>query len=151
MASKRTDRGLTRKAARRSYRKKSGVFATPAGFSVGGFAGTRQSVIEAAGVIARQAAANASKFSRRIPAATFVDGVSESQAQVITDGTAAPNAAPFEYGERHPLFGDREHWYKQATKPYMNQAATGDALDEAADVYGDLETQLLAQEHGYTG
>ncbi len=146
----RAERGLSKKRTNKSYRKKSGVFATPGGFSVGGFSGTRESVIEAAGVLAREAKANAARFSKRIPAATYVDGVSESQAQIITDGGAAPNAAPFEFGERHPLFGDRDHWYKQPTRPYMNQAATGPAVDEAADVYGDLEATLLAQEFGYT-
>jgi len=126
------------------------VFATPMAFAVGGFSGTRESVLEAAGVICRQAQANARKFSKRIPAATFVDGVSEQQAQVVTDGTAAPNAAPFEFGERHPLFGDKGVWFKQPTRAYMNSAASGAAVDEAADVYADLETTLLSQEYGYT-
>ncbi len=149
MAKSRVERGLTKKARRRSYRKKSGVFATPGGFTISAFGGTRESVLEAAAVLMRQAKLNAS-FSRRIPAATMVAGFSENEAMVVTDGTAAPNAAPFEFGERHPVFGNRNVWRKMKTKAYMNRAATGPAVDEAADVYADLETILLAHEYGYT-
>jgi hypothetical protein len=150
MAKSRVERGLTKKARRRSYRKKSGVFATPVGTSIASFGGTRESVLEAAGVLSRQAKANAASFSRRIPMATYVAGFSENQAMVVTDGAAAPNAAPFEFGERHPVFGNRNVWRKQPLRPYMNRAATGPALDEAADVYADLEAILLGHEHGYT-
>lgn len=146
---KRKDR-VTRGTGSR-YRKKSGVFATPAGFAPSGSGATRSSVIEAAKLFLAQARKNAAKFSRRIPAATYVAPYEEQQAQIVTDGVAAPNAAPFEFGERHPLFGDRHHWYRQPRRSYMSRAATNKkTIDQAAEIYAQIERDLLAEEHGYT-
>lgn len=142
---------VPRKKRRRqpNYRKKSGVVATPSGFNISG-GGTRESVLAAAEIFAEKARQIAAKFSRRIPAATYVDPYTEQQAQVVTDGVEAPNAAPFEFGERHPLFGDRKHWYKQPTRAYMSRAAQDSStIDKAADIYGSLEADLLADEFGY--
>lgn len=139
-----------RKRSAQSYRKRSGVVATPGGFQING-GGTRASVMKAAEIFAAKARANAAKFSRRIPAATYVDPYTEEQAQVVTDGTMAPNAAPFEFGERHPLFGDRKHWYKQPTRAYMSRAAKDSkTIDTAADVYATAEVEMLEQEYGFT-
>lgn len=136
---------------RHSYRKKSGVYGTPAGFGLGG-GGTRESVMAAAEVFAEQARVNAAAFSTRIPAATGVEALNEQTAAVVTDGGAAPNAAPFEFAERHPLFGNRGHWYRQPRRAYMDRAARNSSTNEQAlQVYGDLETALLAAEFGYNG
>lgn len=133
----------------RSYRKKSGVFATPAGFATK-TGGARESVIRAAEIYADQAKRNAARYSRRIPAATHVEGSAEQVAYVVTDGNAAPNAAPFEFGERHPLFGNRGHWYKQPTRAYMSNAANSKTTQAAAaEAYATAEVQLLAAEYGY--
>jgi hypothetical protein len=106
-------------------------------------------LLAAAGVIAEQARKNASKFSTRIPAATGVaTGDNADEAIVITDGAAAPNALPFETGERHPLWGDRELWYPQPKKPYMAKAAKT-ASGQALEVYA-AQVDELAAEHGYT-
>jgi hypothetical protein len=146
----RQQRGVTAKAAQRRYSKKSGVFATPVGFSVRA-GSTRPSVLKAAEVFLEQARRNAAKFSRRIPAATYVSGYQDQQAMIVTDGDAAPNAAPFEFAERHPLWGDRAHWYKQPRRPYMSRAASSKAtVEKAADIYAAAEALLLAEEHGYT-
>lgn len=132
-------------------KRRSGVTATPEGFSITGSGGTRESVMKAAEIFAARARVNAAKFSARIPLATFVEGVDGDHAQVVTDGVLAPNAAPFEFGERHPLFGNRQHWYKQPTRAYMSNAATNNAtIDAAADAYGNSEAELLAKEYGYT-
>lgn len=71
--------------------------------------------------IARAAREISATFSKRIPLATQVieDRIGIA---VQTDGREAPNAAPFEYAKNHPLFGDREHWYKQPFRPYMLEA-----------------------------
>jgi hypothetical protein len=136
---------------RRSYRKKSGVYATPGSWSPSVAGGTRESVLMAAEIFATKARSIAAKFSTRIPAATHVEPLNEQTATVVTDGKAAPNAAPFEFGERHPLWG---RWVtgkgKQPTRAYMNRTANDSAtLDEAADVYANVETILLSAEHGY--
>lgn len=150
-----------RRDSSRSYTKKSGVFATPRDLNPSGRGITRESVLKAAQVFADQARKNASRFSKRIPAATFVDSAGDQRAEIVTDGTAAPNAAPFEFGERHPLnypnqvatlnrYGRSRHWVKQRTRAYMSNAAKNPrAIQKAADVYASTETELLAQEHGY--
>jgi hypothetical protein len=142
---------VPRKRSRRTYRKKSGVFATPNGFSPMGGGFTRRSVMMAAELFSAAAKANASKFSKRIPAATSAVPYNEEQAMIVTDGVAAPNAAPFEFGERHPLWGNRKYWKKQPTRAYMNRAARNPGVIEAAgEIYATAETELLAAEFGYT-
>lgn len=69
-------------------------------------------------------------WSKRIPRAIKVStsftrtrpGVS-----VIVDRKTAPHARPYEHNGqpgtfRHPLFGDREHWYSQAARPFLAPA-----------------------------
>lgn len=141
----------------RRYTKKSGVFATPVSFTSKP-GETRASVIKAAEIFRDQAKKNASKFSRRIPAATYVQGTDEQRALVVTDGVAAPNAAPFEFAERHPLnypnqvkalnrHGRAFNWVKQPRRSYMSNAANnGKTVDQAADIYAQTERDLLANE-----
>lgn len=102
---------------------------------------------QAGEVIARAARDIASTFSRRIPAATKVVQAGDNRFLVITDGQAAPNAAPFEYAERHPLFGDEDLWYKQPKRPYMVEAAEATA-DQAMNKYATY-LDKLARRHGY--
>jgi len=131
---------------RKRYIKKNGVHMSP---RWGGGSGTRESVMKAAEVFRDQARLNASKFSQRIPLSTDVVMKDENTAQVVTDGQGAPNAAPFTFGLRHPLFGDERYWYKQPVRDYMGRAAKT-ALNRAAEVYADEETKLLAEEFGFT-
>jgi hypothetical protein len=141
-----------RRARRIRYYKKSGVYATPAGYSASGGTGeTRRSVLLAAEVFAATARALGASLckSRRIPAATAVLPVGEQSANVETDGGAAPNAAPFEFGERHPLWG---RWVtgkgKQPKRPYLDRTAKdGTTINSAGDIYADAETALLAEEY----
>lgn len=86
--------------------------------------------------IAKAARGIAAGFSRRIPVATGVYGDSYGVA-VVTDAVIAPNGAPFEFAERHPLFGDRDYWYAQPRRPYMTEGAAvaaGAALEEYARI-----------------
>lgn len=108
----------------------------------------QECLAEAGEEIAKIARELAATFSSRIPAATGVYLTSEDSAIVATNGSEAPNAAPFEYGERHPLFGDREHWYKQPVRPYMDEAANRGA-EAAMNAYAKL-ADALAKEHRYT-
>jgi hypothetical protein len=58
--------------------------------------------------------------------------VSEQQVNVVCD---APPAYPAETRSRHPLFGDREHWYGPPGRPFLGPAAderAGDALAKYA-------------------
>lgn len=93
---------------------------------------------QAAQIIANAAKRNAAAFSRRIPPATSVGGgLSGKGVYVRTNGNKARNAAPFEFGERHPLFGDRNHWYATPHRPYMEDAAE-QTLDRAAEAYAEV-------------
>lgn len=139
---------------RRIYNPKSGVRALAGGATIaeGNVAGTRESVMRAAAVVRDAAIANSRSVARSIGLATYVAGVSEQRAMVITDGALAPMAAPFEFGERHPLWGNDKFWYPQPRKPYLKKAATSKRVVNAAvDIYGETEKDLLAAEYGYDG
>jgi hypothetical protein len=95
----------------------------------------------AADRISRRAKLISSTFSRRIPAATHV-AVNNGMVAVVTDGSGAPNAAPFEAGELHPLWAAvgswrylHYKWGKQPLRPYMIEAAVSE-LNAAAEAYG---------------
>lgn len=64
-------------------------------------------------------------------------------------GRAAPNAAMFETpGARHPLFGNKKHWYEQPYRPFMEEGAERGA-SEAADVYADVTIGIWLKETGW--
>lgn len=111
----------------------------------------------AARIIRDQARLNAAAFSRRIPAATDVhggDSIGDFYIEIRTNGQMAPNAAPFEWAEHHPLFGsphgrnagtrhryyDHKDWYRQPYRPYMSEAViekAEEAVEELANVIDD--------------
>jgi HK97 gp10 family phage protein len=99
---------------------------------------------KAAGPVADQARANAS-WSSRIPAAMSV-GVSSSRrypgAQIKVDKDRAPHARLYEWGSgrratsfRHPVYGNRENWVEQSTRPFIRPAirAKGEEFIKACD------------------
>jgi hypothetical protein len=96
----------------------------------GASAGTRLG--EAAENIADGIRARAAEFSVKIPPSVSVDQASTTTATVSAD---APNAYPIETGARHPLFGNRNHWYPMKQILFMEEGA-GNALDKAAETYG---------------
>lgn len=57
--------------------------------------------------------------------------VTQEQASVISK---APHARIVELGGRHPLWGNRSHWYPQKARPHMRPAfdAAQPVIDEAA-------------------
>lgn len=114
-------------------------------------------VKNAAKIIRDEAARIASAFSRRIGPATKVQG-GVSGVYIQTNGRLAPNAAPFEFGERHPLFGltgrpggrgpkGSGHWYRQPKRPYMEEGARR-KLDEASVEYARVIDDWAAK-RGY--
>ena len=101
------------------------------------------------GVLA-QMRANAG-WSSRIPGAiSMTASTSAFGVRFRTDAGRAPHARPYEgiSGDpfRAPLFGDREHWYPHAARPFFYRAvqegaagvveALGEALDQAAHETG---------------
>lgn len=97
---------------------------------------------KAAEIISAEAKRVSAMRSVRIPASTHV-GVNNGMVAVITDGATAPNAAPFEAAELHPLWahvGSYRYvhfkWGRQPFFPYMMIAAEN-KIAEAAEAYGD--------------
>jgi len=106
----------------------------------------------AANVFSKEAQKISSAFSTRIPLATHAvpsfDGV---HASVITEGSIAPNAAPFEGGETHPLWAHigswryvHFKWGTQPLRPYMLEAAESAAQD-ACFAYSDSVIDYLVK------
>lgn len=57
-------------------------------------------------------------------------------------------ALMFDNNLRHPLFGNRNHWYKQGRWPitaYTERAA----IDSAAEAYAEAAVDPLLKEHGF--
>lgn len=89
-------------------------------------------------------------WSTRIPAATKLrTSLAQRTAGIAieVDRHKAPHARPYEHGGRpgtfrHPLFGNRKHWYVQPARPFLVPGARPhfervdreifDAVDEAA-------------------
>lgn len=84
--------------------------------------------------VAQAAAAEAKEkagWSTTIPA-TIRAGGAGTQVYVRAGGTRAPHAAPYEHrGEegtfRHPVFGDRSVWVRQAARPFLTRPVTAHA------------------------
>jgi hypothetical protein len=98
-------------------------------------------------IIEQRVKAAAAGFSRRIPAATRRDqvGPNANEVTVSTDNLAAPNAAPFEFAEHHPLFGNHRHMYRQPKRPYAArglEAAADAAVEETARMVDDWAEDL---------
>lgn len=114
-------------------------------------AALRKNLRAAAGPAADQVRRNAS-WSSRIPGAVGVQPRFTSKnpgVSVVVNARKAPHARPLESGSarnrgtvRHPVFGSRENWVSQPTRPFFfNQLeqhmpavekAVLDAMDEAA-------------------
>ena len=82
--------------------------------------------LRAVGEVIAEDARGRAAFSTRIPGSIRVRSRGAS-VSVIAGGPAAPDAAPYEnkgvQGKfRHPLFGDREHWYDQTARPFLAPA-----------------------------
>jgi hypothetical protein len=57
-------------------------------------------------------------------------------------------ALMFDDDKRHPLFGDRRHWYHQGEYPITAETVRIGA-DDAADAYADAAIDLMLDEHGF--
>lgn len=104
----------------------------------------RPGLRKAGGRVLTRARSNAS-WSTRIPGATRIAvkfAGREPGVSIVTNAKRAPHARPYEgiTGEatfRHPVFGNREVWVTQRTRPFLAPAADteGDAVEkDIADV-----------------
>jgi hypothetical protein len=54
----------------------------------------------------------------------------------------------FDDNARHPLFGDKKHWYHQGYYPITSYTVDLSATD-AAEAYADAAVELMLDEHGF--
>jgi hypothetical protein len=111
----------------------------------------RKRLEAAAEIVAEAARGISSKFSTRIPGSVRVVTV-RGTTYIQAGGATAPNAAPFDPVKppsRHPLFGDREHWYNQPYRPFLEEAAES-AIDKAVQEYAKVIDDWC-EETGLTG
>lgn len=80
----------------------------------------------AAEIVAKKARELASSWSSQTPPSITV----EVSGRVATISADAPPARPAELRLRHPLFGNRKHWYGPPGEPFLAPAA--DATADAA-------------------
>ena len=95
---------------------------------------------EAAMEIATEAQLIASQWSVTVPASMKVEG--DDKVQTISFD--APAAYPAETRARHPLFGDREHWYGPPGRRFLNPAADRRA-DPAMRKYAKVVDRLCRE------
>ena len=57
-------------------------------------------------------------------------------------------ALMFDDNKRHPLFGDKKHWYHQGEYPITEETVRLGA-DDAAEAYIDAALDLMLDEHGF--
>lgn len=70
--------------------------------------------------VAKAAQQNA-RWSKRIPPA-IATSVTTKAVAVVARRARAPHVGIFEYGGRHPVFGNRDVWVEQKPRPYLRPA-----------------------------
>jgi len=105
------------------------------------------SIKESAEIVATEAR-GLSSWSSRIPGSIRVLG-SNQKVVVRAGGAKAPHAAPYEnHGFpgtfRHPLFGDRDHWYPQAARPFLTPALANKSDELNRTVLANLDAAFHA-------
>jgi hypothetical protein len=58
-------------------------------------------------------------------------------------------ALMFDNNKRHPLWGNKAHWYKQGRWPITEYTERA-ALDSATEAFADAAVPPLLEEHGFT-
>lgn len=101
-------------------------------------------LVQAAEEIASQARKNASEWSTSVPASIRTESQGDSLVSIVAD--AGP-AYPAETRARHPLFGNREHWYGPPGQRFLGPAADERAGDAMAKYAGKVDR--LVRERGF--
>jgi len=125
------------------------------GISVGRLGAGGKPMRDAANVIAASARARSGAWSRRVPLSVKVSVSADGESATITAGGAeAPQAATFELGLSHPVYGrptmTRKEWtwVKQIARPFLSAAAEAQAT-KAADVWGNGVITAWAKKNGF--
>ena len=124
----------------RPPRRTAGTYQATAG-SVGG-----GDLVQAAEEIAQGARELAAGWAKTgdVPASIRTEQASETSVTIIAD---APAAYPAETRARHPLFGNRGHWYGPPGEPFLGPAA--DARAGAAMARYAKKIDRMCRERGF--
>lgn len=57
-------------------------------------------------------------------------------------------ALMFDDNKRHPLFGNKSHWYHEGHYP-ITETTVVKGIDDAAEAYADAAVDLMLDEHGF--
>jgi hypothetical protein len=112
----------------------------------GAAAGDLGKRLKEAGDFVAAIARRKASFSSRIPGSIKVRG-GRTGVSIVAGSAKAPHAEAFELGKRHPLFGNRQHWYPTAHIPFLE-----DAADEGADGAAVIVARVVddwAREYGF--
>jgi hypothetical protein len=129
----------------------------PAGksISVGRLGAGGKPMRDAAEIVAADARGISGRWSRRVPLSVKISVSPDGKSATITaGGAAAPQAATFELGLSHPVFGRPDRlrgewtWVKQIARPFLATAAEARAT-KAAEVWGDGVITAWAKNHGF--
>jgi len=58
-------------------------------------------------------------------------------------------ALMFDDNKRHPLFGDKKHWYNQGEYP-ITEGTIRENGEDCAEAYADAAVDLMLDEHGFS-
>lgn len=110
----------------------------------------RPAIQKAAEPIVADARRRAS-WSRRIPKAIRVS-VAKRGVNIVVSSARAPHGRVFEgirgnSSFRHPVFGHRDRWVEQATRPYLSPAVEAGRGKVRAELVSVVED--AARKHGY--
>lgn len=91
--------------------------------------------------IVRKDARSRASYSKRIPDSMKIRVTSAGNVKIVAGGAMAPNAAPIENKGRgfvrHPVFGDRENWTDENSRPAFLAPALDAHRDEVVRVIED--------------
>jgi hypothetical protein len=103
-------------------------------------------------IVAVKARQNAQSFPRQYGATTRIARSIRvkrrlTTVKVFAGGDEAPEAAPIEHGGlggmfRHPLFGDKDHWYPQQAYPFLTPAADSSLPEVEAAVMVAVDSAI---------
>ena len=102
--------------------------------------GTRRDILTQAKIAAAEVLVDAiketsSRISTEVPDSVHYERKGQS-VYILSSGPFAPSGYQMENATRHPLFGNRRHWYQMKFEPYIEWAVSG-AGDKAAEAFAD--------------
>lgn len=94
--------------------------------------------------VAERIASDARGRAGRHVARGIKTGSRSNSPAVIVDGTEVPDAKLWEWGGRHPVYGNMDTWVYQSARPYVGPAVDAHLLDAQVAIGKALDNALLS-------